>query len=311
MSICVKTLLGKNNLEFSISCLKSFVNNATSPVKLVVLDDGTLSAVEIERLENSFDECRVVTKRDRDALIQEKLKNYPACYQYREQVIYAYKIFDAMLCDDDEDLIFIDSDVYFKKKFTLPDFNGVPTFMMGRQHAYSFTPLEFMKVKYAIFPYVNTGLFYFPRKQFDLAFIESLLNDKIINKGVGRISWLEQTLWAFIAGRGNSIQYFNPFQVVMAGSGRLLNEKTLAVHLVSTYRGEYKLLVKEQVKNKEEIVPVMIVTEKNHLNILEFGTNRLKAKLHRTWRIKQAVIRRYLRKRRSAPLPETVAVERA
>jgi Zn finger protein HypA/HybF involved in hydrogenase expression len=280
MSIRVKTLLGKNNLAFSISCLQSFVENAVSPIQLVVLDDGSLSTIEIEKLQSSFDDCEVVTKHHRDEIIAEKLKNYPTCYRYRQQVVYAHKIFDAMLCDDN-DLIFIDSDVYFKKKFVLPDFNGIPTFMMGRQHAYSFSPLEFLKVKYSIFPYVNTGMFYFPRKQFDLEFIEALLNDKIINKGIGRISWLEQTVWAFIAGRGSAIQYFNPFQVVMAGSKRLLKENTLAVHLVTTYRADYNLLINEQVKNKEEVVPVSIVTKKRHLSIHEFWMDKVRKKLRR------------------------------
>ncbi len=280
MSINVKTLLGKNNLDFSISCLRSFVENSETPIRLVILDDGSLTGVEVERLQSSFKDCKIVTRQDRDSIIQEKLKNYPTCYKYREQVIYAHKIFDAMLYDD-EDLIFIDSDVYFKRKYTWPDFNGIPTFMMGRQHAYSFTHMEFLKVKYPIFPYVNTGMIYCPREKFDLGFIEEVLNDQIINKGIGRISWLEQTMWAFIAAKAGAIRYFDPFQVVMAGGDLILKENTLAVHLVSAYRGEYKLLLKEDVKNKEKIEPIKLITKTKFVSIPEFWIDRLKKKLRR------------------------------
>jgi len=82
-------------------------------------------------------------------------------------------------------------------------------------NAYSFQPKEFLRIKFPIFPYVNSGVFYSPKKLYALDFIEQLLNDKIIRKGLTKkIPWLEQTIWAFLAAKSKSFCYFDNGQII-------------------------------------------------------------------------------------------------
>jgi hypothetical protein len=236
----VKTLLGHANLDFSIECLLSFVENASEKIWLTIFEDGTLTPKDREQLQKALQHSSIIDRDECEALVLHKLNAYPACTQYRKTTIYARKIFDLMLYDD-KDTLYIDSDVYFVKKFSLPLFGAEPVFMHDSQNAYSFKPSEFLQIKFPIYPKVNSGFFYFPNKQFDLEYIELILKNKTINRGYIRgISWLEQTMWSFLASRNKSLKYFNPVEIIMATESLAIGNETIAVHLVSTYRNHFE-----------------------------------------------------------------------
>lgn len=234
-----KTLLGESNIDFSIECLSSFVKNSKKEILIEIFDDGSLTDESKNKLKNSLKDCKIITREDRDEIINYKLSNYPSCLHYRNKIIYAHKLFDVMLYDDDDHLLFIDSDVFFIKKFELPDFNTIPIFIKDKHNAYSFNPLEFIKINFDIFSRINTGFFYFPRDLYSLDYLEELLTDKIISKGIDRISWLEQTLWAFVANRSKIVGYFDNSQIVMAKDEIEMDTNLIAVHLVTSFRSHY------------------------------------------------------------------------
>lgn len=280
MAIKCKTLLGTKNLDFSLACLQSFINNSEDEIHLQIFEDGSLTDHDVHRLLTTLKGSTVIKKSDRDSVINEKLKQYPQCYKYRNSILYAHKIFDVALYDD-HDLLFIDSDVLFLKKFKLPAFNNTPVFIADKHHAYSFTPVEFFNVKFPIFPHVNTGFFYFPHDLFSVEFVEQLLTDPIIGKGMGRISWLEQTIWGFLAARNNQTAYFDSSQIIMARKTLRVDANTIAIHLVSSYRNHFEGLKSKVIADTEKYEDVRLKNVTAYLSKTEFAVNRIKKKAYR------------------------------
>ena len=278
MIIC-KTLLGHNNLDFSIACLQSFINNSFDEIQLEIFEDGSLTEADKMKLLSGLRNSAIVTKEQRDKMLTLKLANYSRCNQFRAHTIFAQKIFDIMLYDD-KDTLFIDSDIFFLKKFILPAFENKPVFMADSENAYSFSPAEFFKIDIPIFPHINSGFFYFPKECFDLDFVESLLNDPIIQRGQP-VSWLEQTIWAFLASRFGSINYFDDAQITMAKEKLTITADSIAIHLVSTYRYHFEQIKLLPIKIENEFTPVKLKNMANHLSKLEFAGKRVIKKLKR------------------------------
>ncbi len=240
--IYCKTLLGHKGLDFSIECLQSFLQHSGDEILLEIFEDGSITDEDEAKLLSNLRNSVVIRKAVRDAKLEPLLADYPACKAYRNSTNYAQKIFDVMLFDD-RDVFYIDSDIYFLKKFALPAMDEMPVFMWDTQNAYSLTPVDLLKINIPIFPNVNTGLFYFPKNLFDLAFVEQLLQDGVINKGIKKgIPWLEQTIWSFLAAKSRSISYFDCKQVIMADFVLKNDADTIAVHLVYYFRTYIKQL---------------------------------------------------------------------
>ncbi|MGI4805386.1 MAG: hypothetical protein ACRYFL_11480 [Janthinobacterium lividum] len=234
--IYCKTLLGHKNLDFSIECLQSFLHYSCDEISLEILEDGSITDEDETKLLSSLKNSVLIRKATRDAKLEPILADYPACNHYRNSTNYAQKIFDVMLFDD-RDVFYIDSDIYFLKKFVLPEMDEMPVFMWDTQNAYSLTPLDLLKINIPIFPNVNSGIFYFPKNLFNLAFVEQLLNDGVINKGIkNNIPWLEQTIWSFLAAKSRSISYFDCNQIIMADFALKTDAETVAIHLVYYFR---------------------------------------------------------------------------
>jgi hypothetical protein len=286
--ITVKTLLGHKNLQFSIDCLKSFVDKSEDRIFLEIFEDGTLTNNDEHLLYSQLNNIIVVKKTERDDRLKSVLYKYPNCSKYRNDIPYAQKIFDVMLYDDN-DLLFIDSDIFFLKKFKLPRFDLVPVFVSDTEHAYSFTPLEFLKIKLPIYPRINSGFFYFPQKLFNLDFIEQLLQDDVINRGFKRRNpWFEQAVWSFLAARAKNVYFFDKAQIAMAKKKLAINARTVAVHLVSTYRSHYAILQNTaSVANfSGDAIEIKFEKGVKFLNKFEFGLQKLLKRTKRELGIK-------------------------
>ncbi len=284
-----KTLLGHNNLDFSITCLRSFIENAEQEIHLQIFEDGSLTCDDKKHLTSALPKSVIVDKNLREKTVVKKLSDHPKCFYYRNTSNYAQKLFDLALFDD-EDIFYIDSDIFFIKKFILPKFDQVPTFMEDTHNAYSFQPVDFWQLKYPIFPYVNSGLFFFPRKWYDLDYIEKLLNDVIIYKGVTKkISWLEQTLWAYLATKTGKLNYFDDQQIVMAQQilkptvSNNINKEVIAVHLVFTLRGPgFNALttLPSLITNRNTYQQIKFKPAKSNLNRVQLTSEWLRKKWH-------------------------------
>lgn len=238
-----KTLLGHGGLDFSITCLKSFIQKSEQIIHLQIFEDGTLTSVDKERLLHDLPNSIIVEKSIRDKIVADKLLKYPNCLYYRNSTGYAQKLFDIMLYDDSS-TFYIDSDIFFIRKFSLPQFGQIPVFMSDTFNAYSFQPKEFFNIEFPIFPYINSGFFYFPKEFYNLDYIEILLCDKNIRRGITeKIPWLEQTIWAFLVAKSKNMYYFDNQQIMMAQQimkipvVENITSDSIAVHLVGSLRG--------------------------------------------------------------------------
>ncbi|MVN20178.1 hypothetical protein [Mucilaginibacter arboris] len=277
-----KTLLGHNNLDFSIECLQSFLKHSCDEICLEIFEDGSITPADEERLLSSLKNSVVIRKGERDRKLQTMLADYPACNHYRNSTNYAQKLFDIMLYDN-QDVLYIDSDIYFLKKFVLPELDETPVFMYDNQNAYSFTPIDLLKIKIPVFPNVNSGIFYFPHNLFNLSFIEQLINDAVISKGIKKgIPWLEQTIWSFLAAKSKRISYFNPNQVIMADFALKTDADTVAVHLVYYFRTHIKQL-RLMPADGNTCSAIALKAQTSYLNKVDFAIEKFNRKIKRIY----------------------------
>ena len=278
--IYCKTLLGSKNLEFSIACLKSFVDNSYDEIRLKIFEDGSLTETDSERLLSVFQTSEIIWRKDREPIILDKLSGYPNCLNYRKSSIYAHKLFDVALLDS-EDVFFIDSDVFFISKFKLPKFNEYPIFMKDKRNAYSFGAKEFLTINDPIYPRFNSGLFYFPQKAFNLSLFDKLLGDPNVTSHKTRKVWLEQTLWAFCAAISEKLYYFNPSQVVLARKETEVSDKTVAIHFVSTHRAQFEKFKDVNIDQNSSFKEMTLTRIEKPLSNKEFLADCLKKGIYR------------------------------
>ncbi|AVR45275.1 hypothetical protein C7S20_08355 [Christiangramia fulva] len=270
MSKQFATLLGKRNLEFSITCLKSFLYHCQDTIDLTIYEDGTLDAEAAERLSQELPGCKISFKKNRNEVVKEKLQNFPLSNKYREFSPLALKLLDVALTEEGDHLLFLDSDIFFINDFTIGDLPALPAFMRDSRNAYSFGLAECKNFP-SIYPRINTGFFYFPLKFFSLEMIEEVLERKILNKTIYQICWLEQTLWALLAGKNDQVLYFNDSKLVMAGEKINLGQEAVGVHLVSTYRHQLNLVMQAKKELPRDItIELDFFSEKKHLSLKEF-----------------------------------------
>jgi hypothetical protein len=276
-----KTLLGHNNLDFSIECLQSFLHHSCDEIHLQIFEDGSITSDDEEKLLSSLENSVVIKKQERDVLVEAILADYPACLQYRNTTNFALKLFDIVLYND-QDVLYIDSDIYFLKKFVLPKFDEMPVFMFDTQNAYSFSPVDLLKINVPVFPNVNTGLFYFPRNLFNLDFIEELLSDPVITKSFKKcMNWSEQTIWSFLAAKSRSISYFDCNQIIMADFALKTDAETIAIHLVYYFRTHIKQLRLLPAPNETPCSSININLQSNYLNKKDYAIEKMVKKIKR------------------------------
>lgn len=276
MVIQCKTLLGHRNLDFSIACLQSFINNSYDEIHLQIFEDGSIDEQDEKKLLLALPNSTIVKKDVRNKVLETKLANYPNCQKFRNENVLAQKLFDVALYQE-EDILFIDSDVYFLKKFKLPVLNKEPVFIYDTQNAYSFHPANFFSISFAVFPSINTGFFYFPYKLFNVALLEEILSNKNIGKGFAKYKvWAEQTLWAFLAAPSQQISYFDAAQITMARKQLAFDDQTVAIHLVSSYRYHFKDLSEAAKASGNIYTDVKLLSTRVHLSKLNFLMERVK-----------------------------------
>ena len=159
--IYLRTLLGKKNLDFSISCLKSCIDNCEQQTILEIFEDGSLNKELEDYIKGKISNVIVVYKHERDKILDDLLKGYPESVIFRKQNIFGFKLYDVMLYDP-KPFFYIDSDIIFYRKFSFPKQGSNPIFMMDAENAYSFSDKQVYGLREKILPRINAGFFYFP-----------------------------------------------------------------------------------------------------------------------------------------------------
>jgi hypothetical protein len=236
----VFTLVSHSDTKTALVCLNSLFRQSVEPIRIVVLNDGTLDNYDKEQLHSIGIGTRVIDKAEVEELCLSKLARYPTCSAFRSTNILFRKLFDLPLFTS-ADFFYADSDVYFFKPFvglfTLNEMEQDVLFMDNGTESYSLRPWHLIGPKAArLASGINTGIICLRAGYLDLDYVEYLL------RKLGHVFeqhhtwWAEQTCWAALAMRMRAF-VCDPEQVAVMRPGLAVSNATCAVHFVSTFRG--------------------------------------------------------------------------
>lgn len=279
--IYLRTLLGSNNLDFSISCLKSCIDNCAQETILEVFEDGTLTGKHHEYIISKIPNAAIIYRSERDEDLNKLLQAYPESASFRKHNIFGHKLYDVMLYKP-RSFFYIDSDILFYRKFSFPQTGNSPFFMMDAENAYCFSNKEMYALKDKILPRINAGFYYFPVSFFKLEAIENILCNYFKPEMYGH-SWAEQSVWGFLARTNQSTCYFNNAQILMASPIIRVNKHLTAIHFSKPYR--IKINSVKQKINKldfnETHLTIGLIPAENHVAFISFLLRKYYNKLLR------------------------------
>jgi len=259
--VIVSSLIGHRDVGTGLMCLASLAKHSCEPVRFQLHDDGSLTENDREQLFNQLPLHAIISRRQADAIANERLSRYPHCARYRQRYVYGLKLFDTPFLAPHEDLAFCDTDIFFlrpfRELFSWPDEETGCLLMQDFQNAYAFRPWHLlMQFQLKMPARLNCGLFFFRRRHFDLDFIEWLLGryEKLFE---ARYHWTEQTCWSALASRCGGRVWKEP-QVRVIRNEASLTDDLVAAHFVTPVRG---LLPMAAARIQPSCEPVQVLTE--------------------------------------------------
>jgi len=233
----VSTLLGHAHVEMALACLGSLRRYADEPLALVVHDDGTLLAADLERLAEGLGEPRVLRRAEADERMAALLVRHPAARAFRRDHPLGLKLLDAPLLARDGELSYCDSDVLFLRPFARLFARPVEAgavFMRDTQCAYSVRSWQVLLDRgLRLAARVNSGLFQLDLGRFDLDLAEWFLGRPEHRR---TWPWIEQTGWALLARRAGC-WLWDPARIAFPRPDGGLAPEAVALHFVSPLRG--------------------------------------------------------------------------
>lgn len=267
----VSTLIGHRDIGTGLICLGSLAKHSCGSVRFQIHEDGSLTDEDREQLARQLPVHSFVPREHADARVSEWLSRYPHCREYRNSNILGLKLFDAPLLAAAENLAFCDTDIFFLRPFTnlfsWPDAESGCLFMQDYQNAYALRPWHLaLQSSFTLPVNLNSGLFLFRRRQYDLDFVEWLLG-RYPAPFAARLFWVEQTCWAALAARSNG-HFWSEQQIRVVQGESSLTDDLIAAHFVTPVRG---LLPQAAARKHLDNTPVQISTQPmNQLHSLPF-----------------------------------------
>jgi hypothetical protein len=233
----IYTLLCHSDVERAMICFGSLHARCKDPFRHTVIDDGSLTEADRDRLLGRFDGLTILSRREQDDRVVPLLKGRPNCLKYRTEHAFALKLIDPPLMTGGA-LALCDGDIYFVRDFEGLDLRAEPdkdlVFMRDWTSAYSvpFLKRAFGKDRLPLVQNLNGGLIYSGPSTFDLDFIEWFLGRDDFRTSV---FLLEQTAWAALGGRKRSF-YHDPAQVAFPTKARRFSPRLVALHFIRVLR---------------------------------------------------------------------------
>lgn len=231
-------------MPLASACVASWVREVPF-TELLILNDGTLSAASIERLEQLDLRARIVSREESADIVSSKLRwnKYPGLRRLAETQPIARKLIDVPIMGD-EWINYIDSDVFFYRgvdTLWTQQVNDRGVWMMRDfQSAYAVARWQYIPGLGPKLPkYANTGLISCSAKCFDPDFLESVIKRHFSDSRLS--SWLtEQTLWAAMAFRhGLSFYDSQLFALAVPEQQRRLSN-VVALHWATPFRNVFR-----------------------------------------------------------------------
>ncbi len=240
--VAVHTLTGSGDWLLCLWMLASWQIATGKTWQIVIHEDGTLGDEEKATIREIFPQAELVNPLLVASRMDEALRDYPACAEYRKSHPLARKIFDIpVLAGSREHLFILDSDVLF---FQRPDEllrwaeerPAESWFNEDAKEGALISPAEASeKLDCALWPRVNSGLVALHRPSIDLAFCERALRETSLLEG--HIWRVEQTLFALCASKAASGGLLPSTYEVSLGKNR--HPDAVARHYVGAVRKHF------------------------------------------------------------------------
>jgi hypothetical protein len=234
----VYTLLCERDMPMAMLTLPYIINAIQPQQQLHIFDDGSFTASSIEKLQSLSDRIKVITLKERNERIVEKLGRYENCIKYRSEFPLAFKMLDIPLIAKEAGnrFIFTDSDIIYLKNCDAYFQRDVNTYLKTDAIKLS------VKLSRALLNYnwkiplrFNSGYFSFGLDDYDLEFVNYYLG----LPNVRHMPWLsEQTCWALLFGRAGKSYCPKENEFVCRENFIGPQPDTLAVHLIGNLKKE-------------------------------------------------------------------------
>lgn len=279
----IRTLLCHRDVELAIHCLSSALELTEDPVKLVIHDDGSLTAEDRATIEARLPGTRILNRRDADAIMAEKLARHPHARQFRDGSVWGLKLLDVVLAEPGT-CFYLDGDIRFFRPFqglfTAEATSGRCVFLRDTVWiAYSVRPWHLCDRRgLQVVSGINTGLTLCDPAIFDLDFIDWFLAQpdwRVIP------AWTEPTCWAALAARTQA-RAVSPEQLPNLYPSARITGKTIGGHFLSAYRDQWQTQLNAPLCEEEPTVEVMTAGLKR-LSAPGLAASQCKRKLQNTW----------------------------
>jgi hypothetical protein len=211
----VHVLITRRDVGMGIRALRSLLACNDQPLRIVWHEEA-LDDRDVDRINEAFPEdSEVIRRRSADEVMDEVLRDYPLCREYRRRHFFGLKLIDSLHDPSDRFMVY-DTDVLTMKPVaglsSFPDDQTDFLFMSDSQYSYVFNLGQALSVPPGVLlRRLNSGCMLIRRSSVSYAQIESVFE---------KYPWLremndDQTPWALMASKKNA-RMWNPAQVGLA-----------------------------------------------------------------------------------------------
>jgi hypothetical protein len=245
----VYTQICERDMEMALRTLPTILKFIHPSQKLVIIDDGSLSADSAATIAALADNVILKVKKDRDAMVLEALKGKPNCIKYRNEHPLSFKLLDIPIMARQESprFTYTDSDIIYFNSCEDYFTRDVNTFLRTDAVKLSFRLQDgLLKHRWKI-PYkFNSGYFSFDTAHYDLDFIEHFLG---IPEARSTLWLLEQTCWSFLFERAGIAYCPAEDEFICKENYSGPEPKSLAIHMIGN--NDKKVVSKEWTKPEQ------------------------------------------------------------
>jgi hypothetical protein len=259
----VQTLIGKNQLEFYLCCIKSLVTFCQEPIELQLHTDGSLSQKDKDfiHLELNGTTITITDSSENTSRVLDCLQGRPNCQKVRNDSIWGIEFFDPVFAFPEDPISFyLDADILFLCPFSgLFDRHQVKdgaVFLKDTQwDAYSFRPWQMItgKSKPQIVQGITTGLVFWDKTTIDWDYLEWFLGEYNLHQIP---EWIMPTAQAGLAHRCEA-KTISPRHITNLYPNAQIHEDTLGLHLLGSYRKEWIEKLETSKNNQIENLPTV------------------------------------------------------
>jgi len=252
--LLVQSLIGRKNLPFYLECLDSLTRFCHERINLLLHTDGSLNKEQMEFALNHFDDQPVQFHNPKEAkqVTLDNLEGHPHCQKFRQNSLWGIEFFDPLFIRPDDPIsYYVDADILFLRPFSglfeSKEVEGGALFLRDIQwDAYCLRPWHLFGFgkNPVIVKGITTALVCWDKRAIDWDYLEWFLSQ---NKFHRIPEWVIPTAQAGLAKRCQA-RIVSPTQLPNLYPNASLHKETLGVHLLGSYREEWRPKIESYAK---------------------------------------------------------------